>query len=76
MANYGSISRPLTELLKKHTQFAWTSTIQVAFQALKQALMQAPVLALPDFKLPFHIHNDASRLGIGVVLSQHGHPIA
>jgi hypothetical protein len=76
IASYGAISRPLTELLKKNTQFIWTSTMEVAFGVLKQALIQAPVLALPDFKQSFDIHTDASGQGIGAVLSQRGHPIA
>ena len=76
IAHYGTISRPLTELLKKNVQFTWTSTRGAAFQALKLALMQAPVLALPDFKVSFDIHTDASGTGIGAVLSQKGHPIS
>jgi hypothetical protein len=49
IAQYGTISRPLTELLKKGVHFSWTSTTDQAFQALKVALTNAPVLALPDF---------------------------
>jgi len=74
--NYGTISRPLTDLLKKNVLFHWTPDLQLSFDTLKQALASAPVLALPDFKQSFTIETDASSLGIGAVLSQNGHPIA
>jgi len=67
--NYGAISRPLTDLLKKHTLFHWNKDLQNSFDALKQALVSAPVLALPDFSKGFTIKTDASSTGIGVVLS-------
>ena len=51
--NFGIISKPLTDLLKKNTLFVWTPTADAAFQALKQALVEAPVLALPDFTKQF-----------------------
>ena len=76
IAHYGIISKPLTELLKKNMPFVWSSTTQSAFVTLQQALGSAPVLALPNFQIPFCLHTDASGVGIGVVLSQKGHPIA
>ena len=54
--HFGVISRPLTDLLKKHSLFIWTTDHEQAFATLKQALMTAPVLALPDFSQPFCIN--------------------
>jgi hypothetical protein len=74
--NFGLITRPLNDLLKKGALFIWTTVHEQAFLALKQALTSAPVLALSDFSKPFCAETDASGLGIGAVLSQAGHPLA
>lgn len=74
--HYAIISNPLTSLLKKGAVFVWTDAQETAFQVLKEALYSAPVLALPDFALPFVVETDACDVGIGAVLSQKGHPIA
>ncbi|KAE8668158.1 hypothetical protein F3Y22_tig00112344pilonHSYRG00099 [Hibiscus syriacus] len=47
-----------------------------AFEDLKAAVSQEPVLALPDFTMPFEVHTDASDFAIGGILMQEGHPIA
>jgi hypothetical protein len=74
--HFGIICRPLTALLKKGALFIWTSECVQAFEALKQALVSAPVLALPDFAKTFVIETDACDNGIGAVLQQDGHPLA
>ena len=74
--NFGIIVKPLTELLRKGALFIWRKDHQVAFHTLQQALSSAPVLALPDFSLPFAIETDASGTGIGAVLMQKRHPLA
>lgn len=74
--HYGMLSRPLTQLLKKGIQFQWTSVAQDAFLLLKQALTQAPLLAVPNFSKQFILETEASDQGIGAVLMQDGHPIS
>lgn len=74
--NFGVISKPLTNLLRKNVLYIWTSIEEQAFQTLKHALVQAPVLALPYFTKEFVLETDASAVGVGAVLMQQGHPLA
>ena len=72
--HYAAIVVPLTDMLKKDA-FKWSDRATKAFLNLKQALAQAPVLALPDFSHPFVLEINASGTGIGAILSQQGYPI-
>jgi len=72
---YTAIVAPLTRLLCKDA-FQWMQESQAAFETLKTAITKAPVLALPDFTLPFALEKDASGTTMGVVLHQRSHPIA
>ena len=65
--NYAYTCRPLIDLLKKDG-FVWPEAADKAFQTLNDAMTTAPVLALPNFELPFEMEMDASSYGIGVVL--------
>jgi hypothetical protein len=73
--SYVRIASPLTDLLKKEA-YRWNTQAEPAFQQLKTVVTTAPVLALPNFKLPFILETDASGVGIGAVLHQQGHSIA
>ncbi|GFU74857.1 retrovirus-related Pol polyprotein from transposon 17.6 [Trichonephila clavipes] len=61
---------PLTNLLRKDTPFEWTSETQEAFKDIKKAILNPPVLALPDQSAELQITTDASSRGIGAVLEQ------
>jgi hypothetical protein len=73
--DYGTIARPLTQLLKREA-FVWSPAANDAFLARKYALTSGPTLQLPDFDKPFIVNCDASGSGFGAVLHQDGGPIA
>ncbi|CAM4532478.1 unnamed protein product [Lepidochelys kempii] len=70
--HFSAIATPVTELCKKGKpdKVVWTEQCQVAFRALKEALVSGPVLANPDFDKPFVVFTDASDTGLGAVLMQ------
>jgi hypothetical protein len=60
----------------RHNSVPWTDLGREAFQAIKMAVSQALILALPNFSQPFLIECDASGVGIGAILMQSNRPIA
>ena len=66
---------------RKSEQVSLSKDALEPFQALKQACMSSPVLAFADYMKDFLLKTDASKEGLGVVLSQkqadrHYHPVA
>ena len=68
--DFACIARPLNNLLKKDILYKWITKQQVAFDRLKERLIQAPVLTYSDFERPFVLYTDASGTGLGAVLAQ------
>ena len=73
---FSSLMAPLTDCIRRDGVFTWTAEAATTFEVIKTKLILAPILALPDFTQVFELHCDASKLGIGVVLSQRNRPIA
>lgn len=81
--NFSTVAGPLNKLTstrKNSPPFQWTDEAEKSFLELKSRLVQAPVLACPNFSHPFEVHTDASSFGVGAMLAQtiNGveHPIA
>ena len=70
VAQFSSIASPLFALTCKDAPFEWNPECQVAFQQLKQLLMEYPLLVFPDFANSFLLETDASGEGLGAVLAQ------
>jgi transposase InsO family protein len=67
---FASIAAPLHDLTKGERDFCWSTQADKAFATLKNHLCSSPVLALPNFSLPFTVYTDASDVGLGAVLAQ------
>jgi hypothetical protein len=78
MLGFSHIAWALSQITRGggKAKFAWGRSQQQAFDDLKQCLCSAPVLSLPYLQQPFEIETDASDYAVGVVLTQHDHPMA
>jgi len=78
---YARLAHPLHALTKKRAAFSWTAECETAFDTLRQKQSPSPVLAYPDFNKDIRLETDASKLGLGAILSQYQkdlklHPVA
>ena len=67
---FSKIAAPLNQLLEKNRPFLWTEECTQAFQELKALLLREPIVAYPDFTVPFRLYTDASNIGLGAILAQ------
>ncbi|GKC84928.1 reverse transcriptase domain-containing protein, partial [Tanacetum coccineum] len=58
--DFSKIARPMTYILEKDTPFIFSKECIDSFNILKKKLTEAPILAAPDWDLPFEIMCDAS----------------
>lgn len=69
--DYAKIVAPLTDLLKgDQEKFLWSELQETSYNAIREKLCQAPVLSHFNEDKVVYIHTDASKIGLGAVLSQ------
>ena len=78
--NFSKITKPIREVITglenqskraaKKTYIEWTDLANAAFDNLKTMCVSTPILAYPDYQLPFTLHTDSSTDGLGAVLYQ------
>nr|GEZ89142.1 reverse transcriptase domain-containing protein [Tanacetum cinerariifolium] len=68
--DFSKIARPMTHLLEKKTPFIFSKECINVFNTLKKKLLEALILVVPDWNLPFELMCDASDYAIGAVLGQ------
>ena len=78
--NFSRITKPIREVITglenqskrsaKKTYIEWSDAADVAFEHLKAMCVSTPILAYPDYQLPFTLHTDSSTDGLGAVLYQ------
>ena len=78
--NFSRITKPIREVITglenqskrtaKKTYIEWLDAADAAFEHLKAMCVSTPILAYPDYQLPFTLHTDSSTDGLGAVLYQ------
>ena len=70
--NFSTMATPLYELTKKDAVWTWTDIHQRAFESLKKAFTEGPVLKIYDWTKKTVVETDASNWAAGGTLSQYG----
>ena len=67
---FAKVAKPLTLLTRQQVKFEWTPDHQTAFEHLKNALVQAPILHYPNPNKTYIVYTDASDNAWGAQLLQ------
>ena len=68
--DFSKIARPLCRLLEKDTKFKFDESCHNSFEEIKSRLVEAPIMAKPNWNREFEIMCDASDFAMGAVLGQ------
>ena len=75
LSNLSELCQPLCKLTHKGVEWQWTQEQEDAFQSLKTAVTQAPVLEYFNPQAQTEGQGDASQNGPGFFLMQEGQPV-
>ena len=67
--DFSMVALPLSRLLQKDIEFEFSEDCKQAFDKLKTALTQAPIVRGPNWSQPFEIMCDASNHAVGAALA-------
>ena len=70
---FANIACPLYDMLGKEVKMGLVDLCSEAWEVvdiLKRKVQSVPILVFPDFDKPFLLETDASKKGLGAVLSQ------
>lgn len=72
-----AICAPISKLTRGKVRFEWGDEQKEAFEKLKVALTADDIMAYPDHdvRVPYTLHVDTSRVGVGAILMQKGRVI-
>lgn len=81
MPNFAELVKHITSVLKKGSEIKWTDIARSSFEAIKQAIMEAPTLISPDYTKEFYIFSFASYDTLAAFILQKNdegleHPVA
>ena len=68
--NLQKLLAPIYDLTRKGRPFIWTDMHQKTFDTIKQQLVKAPVLSLPDGIGRYTLYSDTSKTHVGSALWQ------
>jgi len=68
--DFAKLAKPLHNLTRKNATFVWNQECEIAFQALKERHMSAPILVPPRDEGKYVLDTDASDTALGTVLQQ------
>ena len=68
--DFSKIARPLCRILENDTKFNFDESYQSSFEEIRPRLVEAPIMAKPNWSKEFEIMCDASDYAMGPVLGQ------
>lgn len=69
ITGFVEIVRPLNAMLKKDAKIEWTPKAKAAFEDIKRAIVDAPILISLDYTREFYIYSFASEHTCAAILT-------